>query len=68
MRGNMAMVFVIMLVLVMLAYSAGLVSDIGAFTAGSTRIINALTGRNAAGNFAAFPGNAPGVVAPATYQ
>lgn len=67
MRGNMAMVFVIMLVLVMVAYSAGLVSDINVSVAGMTRIINALTGRNAQGNFAGYPANAPVVVQPPSY-
>lgn len=58
MRGNIAFVFMLMALLVVVAYSAGLVSDAQAVATGLTRLINAITGRTASGQFAAYPGNA----------
>lgn len=48
-------VFWLMALLVVLAYFAGFAADVNAIGNAGTKLSYALTGRNAAGNFAAYP-------------
>jgi hypothetical protein len=59
MRGNTTLIILIMALLIMVSYYAGVVSDAQAFFTGTTRLVNALTGRDAQGKFAGYPGSAP---------
>lgn len=49
-------IFILSLVLIALAYYAGLQTDVGAFQGFVSSLINTSTGRNAQGNFASYPG------------
>ena len=48
-------IFGISLVLVLLAYYAGTVADVNAFSGAFNSLLQTVTGRNSAGNFAAYP-------------
>lgn len=48
-------IFGISLVLILLAYYVGTVADVNAFGGQFNNLLKTLTGRNAAGNFAAYP-------------
>lgn len=48
-------IFWLMALLVVLAYFAGFAADVNAIAGAGTKLSYALTGRNAQGNFAAYP-------------
>lgn len=50
--------FVLMLVLIALAYYTGLKTDAGAVSSALGSLGQTFTGRNSQGNFAAYPGGA----------
>lgn len=52
------MAFVLMALLIAVAYYVGLVSDAQAVLGGTNTLVNTLTGRNSQGNFASYPGGA----------
>lgn len=54
-----AYTFLIAILLVIVAYYAGFVADIQAFGASLNTLILTATGRNSAGQFAAYPTGAP---------
>jgi hypothetical protein len=51
-------VFLLLALLIAAAYYVGVSTDFSAFSNGSRTILYALTGRNAQGEFAAYPGGA----------
>jgi hypothetical protein len=55
MEKAMFYIFVLSLVLVGLAYYVGLSTDAATFFAGARNLVSTATGRNAAGQFAAYP-------------
>lgn len=48
-------IFILSLVLVLVAYYAGVKTDATAFSGAINSLLNTATGRNAQGNFAAYP-------------
>jgi hypothetical protein len=56
-------IFILSLVLLVAAYFAGVSTDVQSFSAAFKSLLLTATGRNAQGNFAAYPGGAPTVVA-----
>ena len=51
-------IFVLMLALILVAYYVGASTDFAAFATGSQKLIYALTGRDATGQFANYPSGA----------
>ena len=56
MERTIRMAFILMALLIVVAYFVGAATETNALANGITKITYALTGRNAAGNFAAYPG------------
>lgn len=54
------MVFLTVLFLIGVVFYVGLSTDFQAFAKGAQQILYALTGRNAQGNFVAYPGGSSG--------
>lgn len=54
-------IFLLSALLIIVAYFAGLSTDINVFASNLIKLIYALTGRNSSGAFAGYPGNAPTV-------
>lgn len=61
MRTVEMLVAVLIGLLIAGAFYAGLSTDLGSFSAGLNNIINTLQGRTSTGQFANYPGGAPGV-------
>lgn len=54
-RGTGFYIFLLMLVLILVAYYVGTQSVVGSLSGAAVNIGNMLTGRNAQGNFVAYP-------------
>lgn len=52
-------VFIVTVLLVILAFFAGFVTDFKTVTAGVNTLLLTASGRNSQGNFVNYPGNAP---------
>lgn len=61
MESTIRYIFILSAILIIAAYAVGVATDTNAFSNGLVRVVNAATGRNAAGNFAAYPGGTQGV-------
>ena len=59
MDSTIRYIFLLSALLIIVAYFAGAASDVNSFTRGLTKISYAVTGRNAQGNFAAYPTGGP---------
>jgi hypothetical protein len=54
-------IFFLLALLIIVAYFAGAATETKSLANGATQLINAFTGRNAAGQFAAYPTGGPAV-------
>jgi hypothetical protein len=54
-------VFFLMALLIIVAYFAGAATETKSLASGASLIINTLTGRNASGQFSAYPSGAPAI-------
>jgi hypothetical protein len=52
-------VFILALMLIFVAYFAGFATDVQAVQGAGVNLLNAATGRNSSGQFAAYPTGAP---------
>lgn len=52
-------IFIVSVLLVIVAYFAGFATDVKTVSGAVNSLIDTATGRNAAGQFANYPGNAP---------
>lgn len=55
-------IFILSALLILVAYFVGAATDTNALAAGITRIVYAVTGRDASGKFAAYPGGSTGKI------
>ena len=62
MNDTIRYIFLLSALLIAAAYFLGVATDINAFSAGATRLIYAVTGRDTQGKFAAYPTGGPNKV------
>ena len=61
MESTIRYIFLLSAILIVAAYAVGVATDTNAFANGLSQVIRTATGRNAQGNFAAYPGGVAGV-------
>lgn len=57
--GTIRYIFLLSALLIVVAYFVGAATDINALSSGLNKLVLSITGRNAQGNFAAYPSGAP---------
>lgn len=62
MDATIRYIFLLSALLIVAAYFVGVATDVNAFSAGATRLVYAVTGRNQAGQFAAYPTGTQGKI------
>jgi hypothetical protein len=62
MEDTIQKIFLLSALLIAAAYFVGVATDVNAFSAGATKLIYAVTGRDSKGQFAAYPKGASGKI------